>query len=364
MVGMPSVSIVSTVYNEASNIGEWLDALLEQTVTPDEIVIVDGGSTDGTVDAISQRMSSSSIPVVVIESSGANISQGRNLAIKRACGALIAVTDAGTRADRHWLERLLAPLAANEADVASGFFVPRMSSGWERALAATTLPDVEEIGYDRFLPSSRSVAFRREWFDAGVCYPEWLDYCEDLVWDLAMKRAGARFRFVPGALVTFEVRPSVHSFAVQYARYARGDGKAGLFARRHAVRYATYATLGFVLSRRRAPELVAAAVLGGAYVARPVIRLRRRDRMLGHPLVDTTALVPLVMTLRAIGDVAKMAGYPAGLAWRWRRHRGLGWRTAWSRVSPAGELFRPAALSRGNLAPVTSHVVESPEELR
>jgi len=364
VVAQPSISVIATVFDEATNVAGWLDSLLGQTLSAVEIVIVDGGSTDGTVQEIEHWAGSSDVPIVVIVRPGANISQGRNLAIESAIGQIVAVTDAGTRADRQWLERLTAPLMAGDADVASGFFVPRLSSRWERALAATTLPDASDIDGDTFLPSSRSMAFRREWFESGVRYPEWLDYCEDLVWDLSMARAGARFRFVPEATVTFAVRGSLRLFAVQYARYARGDSKAGLFARRHALRYATYAALVGVLWRRRTPEMLLTAVCGSAYVAGPINRLWIRDRRSGTSRCDTLATIPLAVGLRAVGDIAKMAGYPVGLFWRWRQFGRLGWRTTWRRVSPDGVLFRPAATSTGSQPPEVSPAAGSPAELR
>ena len=46
------VSVCITVFNEEGSIGELLDSLLKQTKKPGEIVIVDGGSKDKTVDVI------------------------------------------------------------------------------------------------------------------------------------------------------------------------------------------------------------------------------------------------------------------------------------------------------------------------
>lgn len=359
-----TVSVVATVLNERSSVEDWLDALLAQSRLPDEVVIVDGGSHDNTCDIIRQCASRSIVPILLLSSPGANIAQGRNLAIERATGDLIAVTDAGTRADASWLERLVAPLQASDADVASGFFVPHLSSRWDRGLAAATLPDASEVSGHSFLPSSRSMAFKRTWFDAGVRYPEWLDYCEDIVWDLAMRRAGARFVFVPDATVTFAVRRSASAYALQYVRYARGDGKAGLFARRHALRYAIYVCLLAVLRHRQGSVLLLTTMLGSAYVARPLSRLRSRDRLSGTSAINSVATVPLVIALRALGDVAKMAGYPVGLAWRWRRFGGIGWRTTWRRISPAGEVFRPATSTRENRPPGASPGVEFHAESR
>ncbi len=80
------------------------------------------------------------------------------------------------------------------------------------------------------------MAFRKTaWAQIGG-YPEWLDYCEDLIFDLKM----GNFAWAPEALVYFRPRASLGSFYSQYYRYARGDGKADLWRKRHLIRYATY----------------------------------------------------------------------------------------------------------------------------
>jgi len=173
------------------------------------------------------------------------ISRGRNLAIKAASKPIIAATDAGVELDAAWLAEITRPFEdtpPGEAipDVVSGFFVPRTQSVFETAMAATVLPTLADVPPDRFLPSSRSVAFRRSSWEAVGGYPEWLDYSEDLVFDLTLKSAGARFTLAPKAVARFRPRASLRAFFQQYYRYARGDGKAGLWPRRHAVRYVTY----------------------------------------------------------------------------------------------------------------------------
>jgi glycosyltransferase involved in cell wall biosynthesis len=335
-----TIALVATVRDEMPGLREWLCAIDRQTQMPDEVIVVDGGSTDGTWQCLQEWATTSG--ATVLQTPGANISEGRNHAIANAQSEIIVVTDAGTQAAADWLECLAMAFTDDRIDVASGFFVPEHTSAWDRALAATTLPDAVEIDPATFLPSSRSVAFRRTWWEGGVRYPEWLDYCEDLVFDLALKRAGARFRFVPSASVAFRVRPSVGSYARQYYRYARGDGKAGLFPKRHALRYLTYACALLVTLRQRPRELLLATILGGLYLRAPLLRLWHRDRSRKLSLHSSALLVPLLPVLRGVGDVAKMVGYPAGLYWRWRRSGAIGWKTAWRRVSPSGVVWRPS----------------------
>ena len=194
------------------------------------------------------------LPVRVEVLPGANISAGRNRAIELAQGDIIVVTDGGVVLHAAWLARLVAALeeartADAPADVAAGFFVPAPQSSFELAMGATVLPAVEDVAPATFLPSSRSVAFRRAAWERAGRYPEWLDYCEDVVFDLALRREGVRQRFVPDARVAFRPRPSLPAFFRQYYRYARGDGKADLWRRRHAIRYGVYlgAPLGWLL---------------------------------------------------------------------------------------------------------------------
>lgn len=334
-----TVSLIATVKDECDSLGEWLTAIECQTRLPDEIVIVDGGSTDGTWDLLANWMAPCEWSLYSLP--GASISAGRNLAMQQARGDVFAITDAGTIAAPHWLERLLVPFGADTVDVSAGFFKPVLRTRWQRSLAATTLPDIDEIDSDAFLPSSRSVSLRAAWVRGGFEYPEWLDYCEDLVWDLQLKQGGARFEFASDAHVQFFVRAGWRSYATQYFRYARGDGKAGLFPRRHLIRYATYLTAGFVLLRRRRIELAASLVLGSAYVYSPVRRLVKRDRENSVSAAQTMAALPLIPFQRLIGDVAKMAGYPLGLWWRFRRYGRIGHRAAWSRIKTDGSLWHP-----------------------
>ncbi len=315
-----AVSLVVTVRDEAASIDALLASVAAQTRPPDEIVVVDGGSTDATLQLLEAWRDR--LPLRVLRRPGANIARGRNAGIAAAAAPIIAVTDAGVRLAPGWLAALVAPLRAGPAapDVASGFFTPDPRAPFEVAMGATVLPALADIDPARFLPSSRSIAFRRAaWARAGG-YPEWLDYCEDLIFDLRLRSCGARFAFVPDAVARFRPRGSYRAFWRQYYHYARGDGKAGLFARRHAIRYATYAGLGWFLLRGRHRPLLWPPILlaAAAYLRRPYARLLPqlpplppRDRL------TATLHVPLI---RLVGDAAKMTGYPVGLLWRWRRH--------------------------------------------
>jgi glycosyltransferase involved in cell wall biosynthesis len=312
------VALCLTVLNEAENLAALFASVAAQTRQPDEIVVVDGGSTDGTLGVI-RDWQQRGLPIVLLERPGANISAGRNQAIQQAQAPIVAVTDAGVRLEPGWLAALVAPFdSPDPPDVVAGFFRSDPRSAFEVALGATTLPVVEEIRPERFYPSSRSVAFTRRAWELAGGYPEWLDYCEDLLFDFALEDAGCRRAWAPDAVVHFRPRSSPRAFSLQYYRYARGDGKADLWRKRHAIRYATYLGLPLgLLAVRRHPWLLGLLGLAfAAYLRRPYARLWPSLPALSW--TERLAALAWVPAIRLIGDVAKMAGYPVGLAWRLR----------------------------------------------
>ncbi len=327
------ISVIATVLNEGDNIHRLMQGFLDQTQQPDEIVIVDGGSVDNTVTTIESY--SDRLPLRIVVEKGCNISEGRNRAIAEAQGDIIAATDAGVRLHPEWLERITAPLLQDESvQVVSGFFLPDTYTAFEIAMGATVLPQPDEIDPTHFLPSSRSVAFRKAAAEHIGGYPEWLDFCEDLVFDLRLKEALGNFVFAPDAIVYFQPRTNWRAYFKQYYRYARGDGKANLWRKRHITRYATYllaAPIIFLLGLWVHPLLWGLFLIGGAvYLYQPYRRLPRvmaNSHVNPTPLVWMKAIV-LIPLIRLVGDIAKMIGYPVG--WRWRRqHNPPEWR--WQR---------------------------------
>lgn len=317
------VTVIATVLNEGESIRRLMLSLASQTRVPDEIIIVDGGSTDQTVDIL--RSFEDQLPLTILVEEGCNISEGRNVAITQSTGEVIAATDAGVRLTDTWLEEIIRPFVEKaDVDIVGGFFEADVHTLFDVAMGATVLPLEDEISADSFLPSSRSVAFKRTLAQKIGGYPEWLDYCEDLVFDFRMKAKAKHFVFAPSALVYFRPRTSFSSYYKQYYLYARGDGKADLWRKRHLIRYITYfvvAPIIILLSLFIHPLFLSLFVLGGAvYLYTPYRRLpTMMKKYQSAKVLDWLKAIYLIPIIRLMGDIAKMHGYPIGLYWRYQK---------------------------------------------
>lgn len=226
------VSLISTTRNEASNVETWLNSLLKQSRLPDEIVITDGGSTDGTPDLIRRQAASFPIPIRLIEAQGANISRGRNIAIQHASYDVIASADFGVELSAEWLHYLILPFEAEPlVEVSCGFSQPAPGNEFSHHAAHCLIPTLDVIKPQQFLPSSRSLAFRKKVWERVGGYPEWLSFAgEDTLFDLYARLHKGLWAFVPQAVVYWHAPDTLTKLYRTQYRYSKGDGEAGSFA--------------------------------------------------------------------------------------------------------------------------------------
>lgn len=98
-------SIIVAVRNEVGHIKECIDALFHQDYTePYEVIIVDGMSTDGTVETLEQLKKKYTFTLV--KNQKLNAAAGRNLGIKIAKGSYIAFIDGDAIAAHDWLSQI------------------------------------------------------------------------------------------------------------------------------------------------------------------------------------------------------------------------------------------------------------------
>ena len=222
-------SFIATVLNEEKTIDALLNSLAKQTKKPEEIIIVDGGSTDQTVAKIKAfQKKHPELKIKVFVKKGANRSQGRNLAIKKAQNEVIAISDAGGELDRRWLEKISQPFNDPSVEVVAGYFRGKGKNVFEECVATFTLTVPHRVDPKNFLPTSRSMAIRQKTWQKFGGFPEEFSDNEDFVFSTRLKKEGAKIVFVPEAVFYWYPRENLQSFTKMIFRFARGDAFAGL----------------------------------------------------------------------------------------------------------------------------------------
>ncbi len=219
------VSVILTVLNDASGIPDVLETLLAQTLPPDEIVIVDGGSRDDTLKILTRYAQRDPRFKVHVEP-GANISRGRNIAIAMAEGDIVAVTDAGCRPEPNWLRELVSPFRDDPAvGAVGGRFIPTANTRFEYYCGQLSVPDFQSES-QRGMFYGRSSAFRRELWARIGGYPEWLYTGEDTLFALRAK-AFTEYKIVyaPESILYWRPRPTLFKMAKMFYLYGRGNGR-------------------------------------------------------------------------------------------------------------------------------------------
>jgi glycosyltransferase involved in cell wall biosynthesis len=324
---MAVVSLICTIRNEVKTIGALIESMARQTRPPDEIVIADAASTDGT-QAVIESYIARGYPLKLVDGRG-NISAGRNKAIAHARGEIIVSADAGLTLSENWIEALIAPIEAGEADVTGGASRPLPRSLFE-AIVGEMLYLKPEYAAMRALigkwhwPTRNGLAFYRSDWKAVGGFPEWLDHNEDVIFAKSLLAQNKRFKFVPEAIVSFRPRESLRALYRQHYLYARGDGMAGTKTGVYAIRVAAgLGALGapFVLLRNARQRRVWLGLLGGGAGWLGYQRYRLHRAFNGRPTNEQLAGLVLVPLVRLTYEYARLFGATAGRLERRRRRQ-------------------------------------------
>lgn len=219
------VSVIMTVKNDGVGCAATLDSLLNQTRAADEIIVVDGGSTDETLSVIRERMVRCS-RIRLIDAPGSNIAQGRNIGVRAATTDLIATTDAGCRAAPNWLARLIAPFDEEaEVEFVAGFYHIEAHTLLETVVGLATMRgQLDPVCGETFNPSARSMACTKSLWSRVGGWPEWLSFSEDTLFDQKVRRLDANWRFAGDAIVHWRPRRTLRAVARQFYNYGTGRG--------------------------------------------------------------------------------------------------------------------------------------------
>ena len=316
--GPKPIAVVLTVLDDREDLAGTLEALDGQRRPPDELLFVDGGSTDGTRELLADWAGARDW-VRVIDAPRTNISEGRNLGVREAGPEWIACTDAGCLPDPGWLEAFAG--ARPGRDFLAGVWVVDGRTPFERCVGIAGHPAVEELEdrsllirvsqalfgrrYSSDQATGRSMAFtKRAWSGAGG-FPGNLYAGEDVAFSRAVHEAGFNAALVPAAQVLWRPRGGWLATARMYFSYARGDIRTPP-RRAHAVRAVGLAIAIALIAILGPLGLIPVAAGVALYLAHPLTRAVRSPM----PWHEYVWRVPLLVALK---DLANLAGAAVGL---------------------------------------------------
>lgn len=214
---MPAVSVVVLNYNGKDYLGACLSSLEKQTFRDFEVILVDNGSSDGSVGYVEDNF-----PWVRVIALGENLGfcGGNNVGIGEARGEYIALLNNDTEVDPRWLEELKTALdettnvenvgfcaskilvhgQPNLIDTAGDVFYA-CGVGGKRAYMEQDNGQYDRAEYVFGACAGAAIYLRAMLDDIGLLDEDFFAYDEDIDLSFRAQLAGYRCLFVPTAIV-------------------------------------------------------------------------------------------------------------------------------------------------------------------
>ena len=194
----PTISIVIRTLNEADHLPTLLDSIEEQSTPPDEVVLVDSGSTDKTVAIAESR----GLKVVHIPPGDFTFGRALNWGCEAAKGELLVFVSAHVYAlSPTWLAELTAPFSDERVGLSYGGQTGDHRSNFaEIQLLKRWFPDVGTHDQQNPFCNNANCAVRRDLWQSTP-YDEALPGLEDMAFARDIRDAGHRIAYVPEAKI-------------------------------------------------------------------------------------------------------------------------------------------------------------------
>lgn len=230
----PKLSVVMPVRNEIKALPRLLQSLLDQEFDSFEIIVADGGSTDGTREFVAHLAESSRVPLILVDNAKIRSGPGRNAGLRRAAGELIVFLDGHCSLPSRFLLRdTVALFNETGADCLcrpQPLVAPARSAMGEviaHVRASTLGHGRDSLIYNMHFcgfvdPASSGASYRRAVFSALAPYDESFDACEDVEFNTRLRKHGMTAYTDPRVAVFYEPRTSLRALAKQMSNYGRG----------------------------------------------------------------------------------------------------------------------------------------------
>ena len=223
---MIEASVILCVRNGAETVAEQLAALArQQCPDPWEVVVVDNGSSDGTVRVVEHWRDRLPALRIVAANEKAALPYARNVGSRTATGRILAFCDADDVADPGWLAGLLA--GAREADIVGGrldleLLNDAQARSW-RWSAGDELWRPTALGHLPYAVGANFAVTRQAFEAVGGCDEAFVFCSDDIDLSWRIQRRGGVLTFREDAVMHYRLRADLKGTMRQQYRYGRTE---------------------------------------------------------------------------------------------------------------------------------------------
>lgn len=229
----PAVSVVMPVYNGEQTVQASVETLFTQTFPDWEAIVVDDGSTDGTLEVL-RRLAVKDRRLRVLAQRNQRQAAARNAGLALARGRYVALLDADDYALPERLAKQVAFLEQHPAVTVLGGGRIDLDAATGRELRLVLHPEAHASLCERIFtqcPFSTSTVMARREFFATRRFDETMPPCEDHdLWLRSYRDPAVRFHNLPEPLVRYTARRRVRwshfrQMSRMYRRALRSEGR-------------------------------------------------------------------------------------------------------------------------------------------
>ncbi len=235
-----SISVIIPTLNAEKTIGEIIDALREQSLCPEELIVIDSGSKDHTLEIIKSK----GIEPISIKKEDFHHGRTRNLGASLAKGeVLVFMTQDALPYDRYLIENLLKPLRNTSAVASFARQLPKEdASPIERFLRRFNYPPerilkhqglVQQLGIKTYFFSNVCSAVVTDVFKEVGGFPENVPLNEDMLLAYRLLKKGYKVSYEPDAKVYHSHNLSPYRQFMRYYRIGQSLGITGIYKEIH-----------------------------------------------------------------------------------------------------------------------------------
>jgi len=211
MKSSPLISIITPSFNQASFIGAALESVRLQNNNNCEHLVIDGMSTDGTIDLLrDQTTNGEQQNMFWVSERDSGQSEALNKGFRRANGEIIGWLNSDDRYRANCFEHVIQTFEDYpEVDIIYGDYLMVDEVGKVLKIRREIEFNAFILLYHRilYIPTAATF-FRRRIFDEGNLLDEKLQYAMDLEFFIRLSERGYRFKHIPHLLADFRMQPN------------------------------------------------------------------------------------------------------------------------------------------------------------